>query len=38
LPPLFGFLPFGFYRQAERESPLPCSIMAQEGNKVTLPL
>jgi hypothetical protein len=27
LPPLFGFLPSGFYRQAERESPLPCSIM-----------
>jgi len=27
LPPLFGFLPSGFYRQAERESSLPCSIM-----------
>jgi hypothetical protein len=37
-PPSFGFLPSGFYRQAERESPLPCSIMEQKGNKVTLPL
>jgi len=26
------------YSQAERESPLPCSIKTQEGNKATLPL
>jgi hypothetical protein len=38
-PPVFGFLPSGFYRQAKRESPLPCSIMhGTGGNRVTLPL
>ena len=48
LPPLvsfFSFPPLFFvfsllciYSQAERESPLPCSIKTREGNEATLPL
>ena len=38
LPLPLSLLPLYIYSQAERESPLPCSIKTQEGNEATLPL